>query len=234
MNDKLVHFQSLFLRSPFYQPVKAVLSGPDVELARRLPGFEANLAPVQMLSSTPDSDGLAPWEPIDSPINERLTAGFERFLGVSLPPLFKEYLCFKCMIGMDVYDGSLPDIDPRRPLQWLEWCVVRSGGHPYQSNPWLVPLTEGPAGISDICLDTRRPNSVGDYPILTIHHSVFSEKSIVLNNVQHLEVFDSFEKYFDFLIDWLTYKIDQRTECFLEWLARLGKPAPPAVYYEYQ
>jgi hypothetical protein len=233
MYDKLAHFIDLFLRSPFYRRVRAVLSEPEAQLAQKVTGFDAGLAPPQMLSGPPDADGLAPWVPINSPIDAGTVAGFERFLGVRLPPLFREYLCYKSLINMDLHEGTLPDIDPRKPLSWLEWCATHSGRSPYRENPWLVPLTYGPARISDLCLDTRRPNWAHDYPILIIHHNARSMVANPVDNYNQRQCFDSFEDYFEFLINWLTYKCENVPELYSDWLGRQGKSVPPAIYYQY-
>src|SRR5262249_12588700 len=112
-------FIEALLGSEWCRPVQAVLSEGEAYFARTQPGQEFWVAPREMLCGPPDAEGNAPWQPIDSPIDEAMVAGFERFLVAPLPSLFKAYLTQKCLIGMDLYEGTLPDIDPRRPLGWL-------------------------------------------------------------------------------------------------------------------
>src|SRR5262245_34243121 len=124
MHDKLTNLLDLFLTSRFYRPLPAVLSESEAELARKMPGHRFELVPPEMLAGPPDTAGLAPWVPIESPLSESLVAGIERFLRVRLPPLFKRYLSFKCLLSMDLYEATLPDVDPQRPFAWLEWCAL--------------------------------------------------------------------------------------------------------------
>lgn len=107
-------FTGRFLGSPYFRAVPAVLSEPEAYLARRTPGqaYDFWVAPPEMLCGPADADGLAPWQPVDSPIDEAMADGFERFLTASLPPLFKAYLTHKCLLGMDLYEGTLPDVGP--------------------------------------------------------------------------------------------------------------------------
>lgn len=232
MNTKLDLFLDLFLKSPFYSPVRAVISQSEAEFACHFLGFEPNLAPVPMLSGPPDANGLAPWMPIDSPISPTMILGFEKFLNIRLPSLFKEYLSFKCLICMDLFEGILPDVTPQNPLSWLEWCAIRRELHFYQTNHWLFPLTYGPARISDLCMDTRRPDLNGEYPIVIVRHYEL-EKETPRQSNNNTKVFNSFEDYFDFLTNWLMYKSNSHSITFKEWMARQGEPLPPEAYYDY-
>jgi len=117
---KIEEFIELLLKSRWFRPAKAVLSEAEAYFAQRVPGQVFWVAPREMLYGAPDAEGAAPWRPIESPIDEAMVAGFERFLGVALPPLFKAYLTQKCLLCMELYEGTLPDIDPREPLGWLQ------------------------------------------------------------------------------------------------------------------
>jgi hypothetical protein len=123
--SRIEQFIARFQESFYFRPVQAVLSEPEIYWAQHVPGGAGSfwVAPSEMLCGGADADGLAPWRPIDSPIDEAMVDGFERLLGASLPPLFKAYLTQKCLLAMDLYERTLPDIDPRHPLGWLEWCA---------------------------------------------------------------------------------------------------------------
>ncbi|MHC5536767.1 SMI1/KNR4 family protein [Singulisphaera rosea] len=230
-------FLDLFLRSSFYKPATVILSVEELNFAGRMLGFQFEGPPQQMIAGPPDANGEAPWIPVDSPITERMVAGFEKFVGASLPPVFKEYLRFKSLLGMDLYEGILPDIDPRYPLEWLEWCVLRQERPPYRTKPWLIPLTYGPAGLSELCLDTSRPDRSGDYPLIIIHHNEFDQATPdsehwTVEDIRQRQVFDSFEAYFQFLCHWLIFKSEPRGDDFFpDGLSRTGKPRPPEIYY---
>jgi hypothetical protein len=179
----------------------------------------------------PDAEGDAPWQPTDSPIDEAMVGGFERFLGVALPPLFKAYLTYKCLLYMDLYEGTLPDIDPRHPLAWLEWCALRRKQPSFASAPWLIPFTEGPHRCDLLCFDTRRPDEQGDFPITFVKDSDDAESDhLVGQEIGDREVFKSFASYLDFLEDWLIFKSAPRDLLFSSWLEQSGKPVPQGYY----
>ena len=230
---KIERFILLFQESVFFRPVQAVLSEPECFFAQRIPGQALRfwVAPSDMLSGRPDAEGLAPWQPIDSPIDEAMVGGFERFLGATLPPLFKAYLTYKCLLYMDLYEGTLPDIDPRHPLGWLEWCAIRRKQPPFASSPWLIPFTEGPAGCGLLCFDTRWPDEHGDCPIIFVKGFHDTESAhVVGQGTLDRQVFKSFASYLEFLEDWLIFKSAPRDMLFSVWLEQHGKDVPQNYY----
>lgn len=186
-----------------------------------MPGQQFWVAPPEMISGPPDDDGFACWMPVDSPLDEGMVSGFERYLQAGLPPLFKAYLTSKSLLGMDLFEGTLPDVDPRCPFEWLEWSASNSRWTLQGLPSSLVPFTRGPAGHGLLCFETAFPDPRGDCPIIYVLADRVSEK-----------VFDSFAAYLDFLEDWLVYSSnEQRTEHFFDWLRRHEKRRPPARYY---
>ncbi len=230
---RIEQFISLFQESVFFRPVQAVLSESECFFAQRVPGQALRfwVAPGEMLCGRPAAEGDASWQPIDSPIDEAMVDGFERFLGAKLPPLFKAYLTYKCLLYMDLYEGTLPDIDPRHPLGWLEWCAVRRKQPPFKSAPWLIPFTEGPAICGMLCFDTRRPDEHGDYPIIFVKdsHAVESDHAPGQEIVDR-QVFKSFASYLEFLEDCLIFKSTPRDMLFSAWLEQSGKSVPQHYY----
>ncbi|MGC8639082.1 MAG: SMI1/KNR4 family protein [Isosphaeraceae bacterium] len=189
------------------------------------------MAPPEMVGH-PDEEGMAPWHPVSSPIDDELISGFEQFLGATLPPLFKEYLSYRSLLYVDLYEGTLPDIDPRRPLSWLEWCVRESRLLFGRVRDRLVPFTLGPAGDGVLCFDTHMPGDRGDYPVVIVPHAgAGSLKERTPNEWCNQPVFRSFESYLEFLRDWLTYTHEGPAVDFASWLALHERPAPPACYY---
>jgi hypothetical protein len=230
---RIERFISLFQESVFFRPVQAVLSEAECFFAQRAPGQALRfwVAPGEMLCGPPDTEGLASWQPIDSPIDEAMVDGFERFLGATLPPLFKAYLTYKCLLYMDLHEGTLPDIDPRHPLAWLEWCAPRRKQPPFASAPWLIPFTEGPDRCDLLCFDTRRPDEQGDCPIVFIKDCDDPEGDhTVGHEVVGRQVFNSFAAYLEFLEDWLIYTRTPRDLQFSAWLEHSGKVVPQAYY----
>jgi hypothetical protein len=225
-------FIEALLGSGWCRPVPAVLSEPEAYFARTLPAQDFRIAPHAMLCGPPDAEGHAPWRPVDSPIDEAMVTGFERFLMTPLPPLFKAYLTQKCLLGMDLCEGTLPDIDPRRPLEWLEWCAVRRKEKTYVLAPGLIPFTYGPARLSTLCFDARRPDPREDQPVIMVK----DDGGIGVGGCNPdaglgRQVFDSFSSYLIFLQNWLVYQSIGSDLFFLPWLRRAGKPEPPLYYY---
>jgi hypothetical protein len=230
---RIEQFISLFRESVYFRPVQAVLSETECFFAQRVPGQALRfwVAPSEMLCGPPDAEGDAPWQPIDSPIDEATVGAFERFLGATLPPLFKAYLTYKCLLYIDLYEGTLPDIDPRHPLGWLEWCAVRRKQLSFASAPWLIPFTEGPAGCGLLCFDTRRPDEHGDCPIIFVKDTHDAESDhVVGQGTLDRQVFNSFASYLEFLEDWLIFKSTPRDVLFSTWLEQSGKAVPQEYY----
>lgn len=231
-DHNIIEFVDLFLSSPFCRPIPAFLDEDTANAARTFPGLDCWLAPPEMIAGPPDEHGYVPWRPVNSPIDNELTCAIERFLQTTLPPAFKNYLQYKCLIGVDLYEGTLPDIDPRKPLLWLEWSLLESKRH-FGGLYHLVPFTSGPANASVLCFDTRQPDPQGDYPINIVPRS----SGPVLDEANRSElvgrrVFASFASYLAFLRNWLLYKQVKSSVSFLDWLDMHGKPAPPRLYYE--
>jgi hypothetical protein len=225
---RIERFIALFLKSPFFRPVQAVMSEAGAYFAQRTPGqaFDFWVAPREMLCCAHDADGLAPWQPVDSPIDEAMVNGFERFLQAPLPPLFKAYLTHKCLLRMDLYEGTLPGIDPRSPLQWLEWCALRRREPPLDSSLWLIPFTDGPIGPHQtLAFDTRRSDGEGDCAIVFI-----TSHGDAIQTGAGQVVFDSFAFYLDHLEDWLKFKTAGSEMHFFDWLEQNGKSVPRAYY----
>ena len=131
---------------------------------------------------------------------------------------------------IDVYCGTLPPIDPRYPLLWLEWCYLRRLQPIYGSRPWLIPFTSGPVNDRALCFDIRRPNSDGDYPVIRISNRFVDQVELRATFEQEFQVFESCYCYFDFLHRWLTsckLGLGWENDPFPQWLAERNKNLYP-------
>jgi hypothetical protein len=218
---RIEEFIQIFLSSPYHRPVQFVLNETEAYFAQRLPSTTVWLPHREMLAGTINTEGVAPWRPIPSPLDEETVIGFERFLRAPLPPLFKAYLTSQCLLCMDLDEGQLPVIDPRNPFSWLEWSFLASKTLPTEARIWLTPFTPSIADLGMLCFDTRVPDQAGDFPI-----------RMVLQNGASEQVFGSFKLYLDFLQDWLAYKSSRCDVFFGTWLRERGKPIPPPYYYD--
>jgi hypothetical protein len=143
----VIRLVELFLQSPFYKKVP-VSPGKLISSSVRNP-------PHEMICGPPDANGFVQWQPVDSPIDKQIVAGFERFLGIRLHQKFKYYLMLKCLFNMDLHFSVLPEIHPRHPLGWLEWSVMESRRPEVQTRPWYIPFTQARAGMGVLCLGFR-------------------------------------------------------------------------------
>jgi hypothetical protein len=228
-------FVGLFLDSPYRRKVTFGLNEEWAAASREYPLLEYPLAPADMLAGKIDVEGMAPWHPVPSPIDDDMVDGFERFLGKPLPGIFRAYLTYQALLDVNLYLGSLPDIDPRYPLSWLEWCVLRRRKPLYEARSWLIPFTQGPVHAGALCFDTRRPDGRGDYPIIRVPCRY--EEDLPSNDLLEVDykVFASCEAYFDFLREWLLYQVSgTRWEDvpFSAWLEQRGKTMPPETVYD--
>jgi hypothetical protein len=57
---------------------------------------------------------------------------------------------------------------------------------------------------------------------------------VSLEDIEGHQVFDSFEMFFDYVLDWLTFKNEQADGLFSEWLIKQGKSPPPEQYYKFE
>jgi hypothetical protein len=223
IDPDLVRLVDRFLQSKYYVKVHVARNWSDDATPIPPP-------PHEMLCGPPDANGFAEWRPVDSPVDEEMVAGFERFLGTQLPPLFKSYLMYKCLLINDLNFVILPELDPRHPLGWLEWSVKASRCIEIRARPWYVPFTCSPAQIGFLCFDTRRPDEVGDYPIM----EVFNSGTINSPALIFTEVYCGFRSYINFAynyLEWSKYLKENtsNTKTLAAWLEDQGRPVPNAV-----
>jgi len=222
----VIRLVELFLQSPFYQKIPVSPSG------RVLPTSVRSF-PHEMLCGPPDAQGFAEWRPVDSPVDEEIAAGFERFLGVGLPRAFKSYLMYKCLIGIDLHFSILPDVDPRHPLGWLEWSVKASRLPEVRARPWYVPFTTSRAGMGVLCFDSRRPDGEGDYPVMLAVDRSPDPLGDPGTHVDYVEIHLDFKSYLNFICNTIEYINGShfKTQPIENWLSDRGKHVPYEVEY---
>jgi hypothetical protein len=229
-------FVGLFLDSTYRSKATFGLDAESAAAVREFPLLQSySFAPAEMLAGKIDEQGWAPWRPLPSPIDDELIDGFERFLGIRIPQIFRAYLTHMSLLGVNLYCGALPDIDPRYPLQWLEWCVIRRRMPLFKAKPWLIPFAEGPVAVSALCLDTRRPDGRGDYPVVRVPSRYEEVASPYEDFEADYTVFPSCAAYFEFLREWLVYQargVPWKELPFPEWLEQRGARMPPETYYD--
>jgi hypothetical protein len=223
-------FVELFIASPFFGPVRSVLDSSLAHVAQACSGLEIWndlwVAPRSMLTGPPDAEGLAPWCPIASPLSLPLVAAMERFLQCKLPLLFVAYLTRKALLSVELYVGTLPRIDPRRPLEWLEWSYQESLTPLLQQHPDLVPFSMGTWSVGPLYFDIGSPARVCDYPIVMLQYSSLEAR------YQKRSVFPDFQTYLEFLNNWLLFRVHREEGDFLSWLELRNSYVPPKCYID--
>ncbi len=219
---KLVEeFFEEFFKSRHYRPARAVLTVEQAMDATKYPPFLHPMIPIELYDGEPDESGFVRWKPIDSPISASLIVKMEDFLQTKLPPTFVQYLTYKSTDYLDIYAGHLPPIPPYRPLHWLEWSEKVSSLQPFYGNkPYLIPFVPGIAGAGYLCFDTRRPTGDGEFPVVMVNSCWNNGTSLTDGNevFWKLKVFDGFNEYLSYLVNFLKYDRSEREVSYLDWL----------------
>jgi hypothetical protein len=230
--ESVNEFIDLFLRSRFYVPVQATLDPDDIGTATHLKGFHYWVAPGCMVKGEVDGHGMAAWQPVDSPISLALLRRFECFIGHELPGLFKCYLCTRALLNVNLEIGTLPAIDPDRPLEWIEWYWRKWAGPPYNFDEVLIPFAHGPALASVLCFGTRERSPDGDYAIIQVMNRSKPDEIFDENQCRMEKVFDSFGEYFEFLKNWMRFVEHKMPKHINEWINKNNMKNPMPSYYD--
>src|SRR5262245_15401963 len=65
--------------------------------------------PREMIDGEPVGDGWVPWKAVESPVTDEDIADLEAAIGAPLPPLFRAYLMYKCLLMTDFGMVRLPE-----------------------------------------------------------------------------------------------------------------------------
>jgi hypothetical protein len=124
--------------------------------------------PEKMRDGPLEQDGWGRWHPIDSRITDNDIAALEKSIGAPLPPLFREYLTYKCLLMTSFGVLSLPETRCDRPLDDIEGWFAIMETQPYWKANDYVPFGQDGDDYGVLAFDVRRRNSEGDYPIMYV------------------------------------------------------------------
>jgi hypothetical protein len=126
--------------------------------------------PPDMVAGPPNADGWVPWKTVDSPVGDDDIIELEGAFGVQLPPLFRAYLMYKCLLATDFGILALPRTPSDRPLDEMVEVMELINRTPFWRTNKLLPFGYDGNGGGWICFDTARPSQDGDYPIMLVEY----------------------------------------------------------------
>jgi hypothetical protein len=139
-----------------------------VEISIRTGATVALGVPPEMADGPTDEYGWTPWKPIDSPVGEKEIFALEAYARAKLPPLFRAYLMYKCLLMTDFGIIRLPSIPSDRPLHDLLLYVRLLETEPYWREHSYLPFGSDGNDGGPICFDTKRPTTDHDYPVVFV------------------------------------------------------------------
>jgi hypothetical protein len=128
--------------------------------------------PPDMVDGPPDEEGWVPWKPVSSPVTDADILAVERVIGAPLPPLFRAWLMYKCLIMTDLGGVRLPETPANRPLHPFRQYVGIMDSQPYFRPRRVVPFASDGNDVGPLCFDLSRPLPDGDYPVVLFDHEL--------------------------------------------------------------
>jgi hypothetical protein len=129
--------------------------------------------PAEMVDSPRTTSGWVPWKPVVSPVTEADILAVEEVIGSPLPPLFRAWLMYKCLLMTDFGTLSLPEMPSDDPLgPFRSRCVRIMDEQPYFRPRRVVPFGSDGNGVGPLCFDLNRPLPGGDYPVVLFDHEL--------------------------------------------------------------
>ena len=128
--------------------------------------------PAAMLADGPTGDGWVTWKAVDSPVTDADVFRLEATIGSPLPPLFRAYLMYKCLLMTEFGLVRLPSTPADDPLASVRIYVRLMDEQPYFRPRGLVPFGEDGNDGGPLCFDTSRPTPDGDYPVMFTDHEL--------------------------------------------------------------
>ena len=130
------------------------------------------VAPREMIDGPPNSSGWVPWKALDSPVTDADILAIEQVIGAPLPPLFRAWLMYKCLLMTDFGILSLPETPFDDPLRPFRHYVRIMDQQPYFRPRRMVPFGSDGNGVGPLCFDINHPLACGDYPVVLFDHEL--------------------------------------------------------------
>lgn len=131
--------------------------------------------PEEMRAGPAGPTGWCAWQPIDSPITDEDIAALEQDIGNPLPPLFVEYLTYKCLLMTDFGILSLPEVRFDRPLQEVNEYIGLLNRQSYWRSVGYIPFGQDGDGEGVLAFDTNNCTGDGDYAIMSVDPELMAQ-----------------------------------------------------------
>jgi hypothetical protein len=131
--------------------------------------------PAAMVDGSPNSDGWVPWKAIESPVTDEDISLFEGNIGATLPPLFRAYLMYKCLLMTDFGIVRLPEIPADYPLEPFGQLLGLLEDNSNLRHRRLVPFAQDGNDAGPLCFDVGRRLPDGDCPVLLMDHELYDQ-----------------------------------------------------------
>jgi hypothetical protein len=128
--------------------------------------------PAAMVAGDPVDGDWFPWKAVDSPVSDGDILQLEKAIGAPLPPLFRAYLMYKCLLMTDFGILSLPKTPADDPLGAFRRYVVMMDEEPCFRPRGFVPFAQDGNDGGPLNFDVRRPTPQGDYPVIYTDHEL--------------------------------------------------------------
>jgi hypothetical protein len=128
--------------------------------------------PGEMVDGPPTASDWIPWKPVHSPVTDGDILAIERVIGSPLPPLFRAWLMYKCLLMTDFGLLELPETPSDNPLHQFRQYVDIMDSQPYFRPRGIVPFASDGNGVGPLCFDLKRPLPDGDYPVVLFDHEL--------------------------------------------------------------
>jgi SMI1 / KNR4 family (SUKH-1) len=130
--------------------------------------------PPDMIDGSPNASGWRPWKPVENPVTDADILEIEQVIGASLPPLFRAWLMYKCLLLTDFGILSLPETPSDDPLGafWV-YVQILDDRESWARPRRVVPFGSDGNGVGPLCFDLNHPLPDGDYPVLLFDHELF-------------------------------------------------------------
>lgn len=129
----------------------------------------AVVVPESMRAGEPREDGWIPWKAVDCPIGDEEILTLEKEIGVSLPPLFRAYLMYQCLLMTD-FVVRLPETPYDDPLGALKHQLTPWKTESFFQERRLLPFGYDSNDAGPVCFDVAKPTAEGDYPVVVVDH----------------------------------------------------------------
>ncbi len=131
--------------------------------------------PEDMMDGPPDISGWRPWKPVDNPVTDDDILLLERWIGDSLPSLFRAWLMCRCLLMTDVGSVQLPELPSPNPLEPFREFVSMIDSQPYFRPRRVIPFGTESVGIGPLCFDVKGRLPDGDCPVLLLDSELLGD-----------------------------------------------------------